>query len=54
MRTKKRSKPRKRTFKPKVKEPGKAGWKKSCKAWEWQEKELPKRITIENSCWRFE
>lgn len=54
MAIKKTSKSKKRTYKSKLKESQKAGWKESCREWESTGEELPKRITVENSCWRFE
>jgi len=56
MPTKKRSKPRKRTYKSTLRgsRTVKPGWKKPRWKWESSKEKLPERITVENSCWRFE
>jgi hypothetical protein len=56
MATKKRSKPKKRTYKSTLKEsrPARLSWKKPYREWESSQEELPERVTVENSCWRFQ
>jgi len=54
MTIKKRSKPKKRAYKSRTKGSAKPSWKKQYRDWESTEGERPKRITVENSCWRFE
>jgi hypothetical protein len=54
--TRKKSKAKRKTYKSVIKgsKQVKPNWKKNFGGWESKEKDLPKRITVENSCWKFE
>jgi hypothetical protein len=56
MANKHKSKAKRKTYKSTMRGSKQAGptWKKNYGGWESSEKDLPKRITVENSCWRFE
>ncbi|MGB2698532.1 MAG: hypothetical protein WBD28_11845 [Candidatus Zixiibacteriota bacterium] len=56
MATRKKSKAKRKTYKSIIKgsKQAKPHWKKNYGGWESSEEDLPKRITVENSCWKFE
>jgi len=56
MANRQKSKAKSKTYKSTIKEPSQAkpNWKRNFGEWESKEKDLPKRITVENSCWKFE
>jgi len=53
---KKRAKPRKRTYRSTLRgsRTTKPGWKRQGWEREASKEKLPERITVENSCWRFQ